>query len=255
MKRVILTGCLGLLLMAAYSQETGRVSAGTPYKWGMQGSLEVMNRNLSSYHSTRDTFNANRERNLAYNSRLNGDPHATRFVNVNIECDPNGMKLSWDAIQQFGADNYEVQQSTDGNRWTTVGVVPANRTEFGRSNYSFTYYKSVDNVLIRIAATSRGGEATYSEILESPCNIYNAIGVTPNPVYGTANVRIGSPFASRAKVALVNSAGAVVHAQDLSLSMGANDLPLNMNRLPAGQYTLFIQWMNGKQKEIKIIKR
>lgn len=255
MKKVILTGCLGLLLSAAYTQETGRVSAGTPYKWGMNGSLEVMNRNLSSYYSTKDTLFANQQRQMTSANRLNGNPHATRFVNIQTECDPNGMKLSWDAVQQFGADMYEVEHSSDGRNWTVAGVVPANRTDFGRANYNFTYYKALNNVLVRIKAKAMDGEYVYSEILDSPCSIYNAIGVTPNPVYSTANVRIGSPMASRAKVSLVNSAGAVVHTQDLSLSMGANDLPLNMNRLPAGQYTLYIQWMNGKQREIKILKR
>lgn len=165
------------------------------------------------------------------------------------------MTFDWVAVQQFNADRYEIEQSTDGHNWTVVGVVPANRTEFGDASYNFTYNKNVSNVLFRLTATSTGGERIFSSILESPCSNNAYVGVTQNPVYSSTTIRIGSPTTARINLMLLDIRGAAVHSSDATLNTGINSLPLDMSRLSRGGYTLVIRWLNGKEEALQLFKK
>lgn len=255
MRRMILMGCLGLLSLVSHAQRSnGRVPSGTPLKWSMNGSVEVMPGDLAYYYGSTDSAASFRRNPTPANTALGGNPNATRFATVQTHCNNNAMAFDWVTVQQFNADRYEIEQSTDGRNWTVVGVVPANRTELGEASYNFTYNKNVSNALFRIAATTTGGERIYSAVLESPCDVNSYVGVTQNPVYSATTVRIGSPNAVRVKLTLLDSRGAAVHSSDASLNAGINSLPLDMSRLPRGTYTLVIQWRNGKQEMLQLAK-
>jgi hypothetical protein len=255
MRGMILMACLWVLSLATYAQRSnGRVPSGTPLKWSMNGSTEVMPGDLSYYYGSTDTAAANRRNNITSNTALGGSPTANRFAAVQTHCNINAMAFDWVAVQQFNADRYEIEQSTDGRNWTVIGVVPANRTEFGEASYNFTYNKNISSALFRITATSTGGDRVSSATLESPCSNNSFIGVTQNPVYSNTTVRIGSPSNARVRLTLLDSRGAVVHSSDASLSSGINSLPLDMSRLPRGGYTLFISWRNGKEQTLQLVK-
>lgn len=120
-----------MLALAGSTQEVSRIPSGTPLKWGMNGSVEIMPGNLKTYYGTNDTATAHLRGRTGYTTALGGNTNATRFAAVRAQCDNNAMVLQWTAVQQFGADNYEIEQSADGRNWRVVGVVPANRTELG----------------------------------------------------------------------------------------------------------------------------
>jgi hypothetical protein len=254
MRSVILTGCLWVLAAAACAQEYSRVPSG-PVKWGQNSSIEIMPGNLATYYGTNDTASAHRRGRTGYTTAVGGNPTATRFASVRTQCDDNAMVLQWTAVQQFGADTYEVQQSADGRNWTVVGVVPANRTEFGESNYRFDYRKEGRDAFYRILATSIGGDRVVSPVLESPCSNTAYLALTPNPVYSTTTVRIGSPTTAKVKMVLLDAKGAVVMSRDASLVAGTNHLPLDMSRVQRGYYTLVIRWLNGKQETLGLVKK
>jgi hypothetical protein len=252
---MILMGCLWGLSLATYAQRSnGRVPSGTPLKWSMNGSVEVMPGDLAYYYSSADSAATNRRLTLVSNTALGGNPNATRFASVQPQCNNNSMTLNWVAVQQFNADRYEIEQSTDGRNWTVIGVVPANRTEFGEASYNFTYNKNASDAVFRITATSTGGDRVSSAVLESPCSNNAYVGVTENPVYSSTTVRIGSPTTARVQMALLDSRGAAVYSREASLSAGINNIPLDLGRLPRGGYTLVISWRNGKQETIKLSK-
>jgi hypothetical protein len=165
------------------------------------------------------------------------------------------MVLSWEAIQQFNADRYEIEQSDDQRTWRVIGVVPANRTEFGRANYNFRYSQNTGSSLFRITAFTTGGERLYSALLESPCSNTSYLAITPNPVYNSTTLRIGSPATARVKVILFNSAGAALQQREATLQSGINHVPLDLSSLPRGAYSVMIIWTGGRQESLQLIKQ
>ena len=255
MRLMLLMGCLWMLVTASYAQENSRVRSGTPLRWGMNGSIEIMEGDLAVYYGSNDTNTINRRNTVPVSTAIGGNPHATRFASVQGLCDENAVQLNWVAVQQFSADRYEIEQSADGRNWTSAGVVPANRTDFGEASYNFHYTKNSSNNLFRVTAVSNTGEKAYSSVIQSPCSANSYLAISPNPVYSNTTLRIGSPIATRAKLLLVNSGGVVVHTSNENLAQGTNHVPLNMSNLSKGYYTLIIQWNSGRQDELKLVRQ
>jgi hypothetical protein len=257
MRSKIMMGCLMMLSIATYAQRNGRVPSGANLKWAMSGGIEIMPGDLRYHYGSPDTLNNNRyNTTTTFNTALGGNPTATRFAGIRTQCDQNAIQLNWVAIQQqFGADRYEIEQSSNGRNWNVIGVVPANRTEFGEASYNFNYNKNVNNVFFRIVAINIGGERVFSSVLDSPCSSNNYLAVTPNPVYSSTTLRIGSPSNAKVRAALLDSKGAMVHTYDIGLSAGINHYPLDMSRFPRGNYTLVLSWINGKQETLSIVKQ
>lgn len=255
MRSKILTGCLWLLATAACAQDYGRVPSGLPLKWGMNSSVEVMPRELAYHYSTTDSTATYRRHRANLNTPMDRNPHVTRFDGVRAQCDATGLVLSWMAIQAFGADRYEVEQSSDGRNWTVVGVVPAQQTRRGEALYSFSYAKNARDGFFRIRATSIGGDRVVSSVLESPCSPTAFLSVTPNPVYSTTTLRIGSPTATKVRLMILDTHRAMVFSSDASLVPGTNHLPIDMSRLPGGHYLLVISWSGGKEETLGLVKK
>lgn len=261
MRSMLLTGCLWMLSVATYAQNIDRVPSGTPLRWGMNGSIEIMDDGLAPYYSR--AGNPANITPVPFNSNLNtattalgGNPYNTRFASVQAQCANNSVVLNWVAVQRYNANFYEIEQSEDGGRtWKEVGEVPANRTDFGEAAYSFTYFKDARNVLFRVAAVSNGNERLFSPAFESPCSLTAGVSVIPNPVYSSAIVRLGSNTTARVKLLLLDSKGVVVQSRDAGLQRGMNDLTVDMSDLPSGYYTLAIRWANGKQIVRQVVKQ
>jgi hypothetical protein len=257
MRSVIMMGCLWMLSLTTLAQSNGRVRSGTPLRWSMNGSIEVMDGDLARYYGStnKNTIATNRLNRNASVTAYEGNPNATRFSMVQAQCDQNSILLNWAAIQQPGADRYEIEQSEDGYNWTVVGTVPANRTELGEASYNFKYNKNVSNAQFRIMATNIAGERISSSILESPCSNDAYLNISPNPVYSTTTLRIGSPTASRVNMLLLDARGIVMLSRDAGLMQGINNVPLDLSSLPRGSYTIVIRWFNGKQETLKVSKQ
>lgn len=254
MRSMIWIGCLCLLTITSQAQGN-RVRSGTPLRWGMNGSIEIMEGDLATYHGSTDTNTINRRNVVPVSTPVSGNPNATRFASVQGLCSQNSVLLNWVALQHSGADRFDIEQSTNGRNWTNVGVVPANRTDFGEVSYSFNYDRNTANTLFRVSAVSNTGERVYSSIIESPCSPNAYMAITPNPAYNATTVRVGSPVATRAKLLLINSVGVVVQASNQNLAQGINSIPLNLGNVSKGYYTLVIQWNSGRQDELRLVKQ
>ena len=255
MKTVLLMMGLCELSLTTFSQGQGRVRSGTPLRWGMNGSIEVMEGDLAVHYGSNDTAANYRRNRTPMSAAVGGNPHALSFSSVKAFCSQNSVSFSWIASQQSATERFNIEQSTDGINWKTLGAVPANRVDFGRASYNFDYHGNTGNAVFRITAYTMGGEKVSSSTIESPCSNTSSLAVLQNPVYSTTTVRIGSPTATRVRMMVVSSSGVVVQTRDAGLLQGLNDLPLDISALNTGLYTLYIQWRDGKQDALNIMKQ
>jgi hypothetical protein len=250
---MILMGIFYLFSVTAYTQAS-RVRSGTPLRWSMNSSVEIMEGDLTQYYGSSDSSGV--KRNGIINVTTVSNPHALRFSSVQAQCNHDAMMLNWTAVQQPDADRYEVEQSDDnGASWRVVGTVLARQTQTGESAYTFHYNKNAANSLFRIAAVTTNGARLFSSLVNSPCGINSYLSATPNPVYSTTTVRIGSPTTTKLRLMLVDTRGVVVQKKDVTVSAGTNSLPVDMSNLVSGYYTLAIQWMGGRQDVINLVKQ
>src|SRR5215203_523971 len=244
MRRILLLGCFYFVVLSGNTQLTSRVKSGTPLRWGMNSSFEILEGDLRQHYGTTDTAANKRNTSVTPNETIT-NLRSIRFRNVQAQCDANSMLVNWVSTQQSGANFFEIEQSDDNsNNWKVIGAVPADQTQQGQSSYAFRYYKNAPNSVFRIAAVANTGERLYSSVFESPCSVNSFLSITPNPVYSTTTLRVGSSTPTKLKLLLVDTRGTVVQNRDVSILQGSNSLSLDMSNLPRGYYTLAIQWMN-----------
>ena len=255
MRGMLLLSCFYLVALSSNAQLTNRVKSGTPLRWGMNSSIEIMEGDLNQYYGTTDTA-ANKRYSTWVSTESMTNPNSIRFRNVQAQCDNTSMLVNWVATQQSGIHFFEIEQSDDNsNQWKVIGSLPASQTHPGPFSYNFNYDKNAPNSVFRIAAITNTGERLYSSLFESPCNVNSFLSLTPNPVFSTATLRIGSSNPTKLKLLLVDAGGVVVQNKDVTILQGSNNLSVDMSNLQRGYYVLAIQWMNGKQNTINMIKQ
>jgi hypothetical protein len=254
MKRAIIVMCIGLFAVAAHAQydERDRLVSINPLRNG-DGSFMKANNPLFHNNTSTDTTTAKKRR--LYISASN-DPFVFRISSIQALCDLNSLQLNWTTIQQQGdADHFEIEQSSDGGiTWTSIGITPATRFKTGAIPYSFVYNRSLGNVDLRVAAVNIAGEKRYSSIARSACATNNLFSAD-NLVYGTANIRIGSPVTQNVKMVLTNQSGTAVLTKEAGLTQGVNSISVDMSSLQKGIYVLTVIWPGGTQQSVKIIKQ
>ena len=255
MKAIMITSCFIFISIAAVSQQGSRVRSGNNLRWAMNGSVEIMEGDLAQQYGTSDSATYKRF-NTTNNSATTTNPRLTRFSAVQGQCDNNSLVLNWTAVQQSGAERYEIEQSTDGvSNWKNVGTVLANQTQVGTSTYSFNYYKNASDLFFRIVAVSSNAERLYSSIFKSPCSVNSFLSIVPNPVYSSAVLRIGAQTTEKVRILVVDTRGTIVQRKDVTLSQGANSHTLDMSSLRPGYYSVAIQRSNGKQDVLNVVKQ
>jgi hypothetical protein len=162
--------------------------------------------------------------------------------------------LSWNTLTEQNNSGFDVQRSTDGSSFTTIGFVASKATN-GNSNaniaYSFADGKaSAGNNYYRLVQKDKDGKTAISDIVL----IKNAAGsgarisaTYPNPVTASLSIVISASIADKATIQIVDLAGKVVSQQMTAITAGNNNVKVNAAGLPSGVYTIKAILPNGKQ--------
>ena len=102
--------------------------------------------------------------------------------------------LSWYSQAEINFKNYEVQYSTNGQSYNTIGKVDA---KGDNTYYTFSYQSAQGRVYYRLLLMDRNGQSKYSNILSinASCTGKN-VAVYPNPAYSLLNVNISGFLSS-----------------------------------------------------------
>jgi hypothetical protein len=184
-------------------------------------------------------------------------PLPVQFVLFNVKCEGSRVMIHWKTAQEINASHFEVQRSSNGSDWTTIGTLQAAGNSSLPQSYSF-----IDNspllsgALYRIAEFDLDGKKQYTSINRADCGNVETWKAWPNPVDQQLFLTISVVNGSQAMIRLFDSRGALLREQRNTLMSGSNQLNVDMQRLPAGTYHVVATWDNGQtQRSVKIIKR
>jgi endonuclease I len=163
----------------------------------------------------------------------------TNLLSVNLldfDATKNGntVSLNWKAAGESNFKEYQVERSTDGRIFETVGIVGGN----GSSQYQFTdaALPVAKNVFYRLKLMDRDGTFTYSKVRN--VRLFNASGVLlfPNPTGNNAVIKLQQPLQAAAQAVISDMAGRRVMLQ--TLSPGQNNYNINLSQLAPGRYII-----------------
>lgn len=192
------------------------------------------------------------------------NPLPVKFTSFTVECLDGSARIVWKTAQEENSSRFDIQKSTDGSQWQTIGHLAAAGNSSVQKDYSFMDAGATSGppsgtsgtAFYRVVEFDLDGSPTYSPIAAANCGIPGADPVVyPNPVANTCWITLNAPRTSVLKIEIVDAGGATRQTQIASLSQGSNKIDIDLRALSPGLYILHLQWENGlRTKIIKIEK-
>ena len=168
----------------------------------------------------------------------------------------NGL-LNWKTSDEQNTASFDIERSTDGRSYITVGNVAAYNTA-GNHQYNYTDNNitslGVPVVYYRLKQKDIDGQFTYSRIVAlSIDNSGSIVLLYPNPVFNQANVTITINKAEKIQSRIVDNTGRVVKQQQWNLIAGSSSLSVDVSLLAKGMYYLELkgETINERRQFVK----
>ena len=155
--------------------------------------------------------------------------------------------LRWSTASEQNSSNFEVQQSNDFIKFTTIASVPAAGFSNTEKQYNYTTKLTEPKIYFRLKLIDKDGSSKLSNIVSavSTCSISTPT-VFPNPVKSIFSITGLSGFG----MLVLYDNGKKIQI----LKYSGTSQKMNIGHLASGTYLLQIQKNNTATKTIKIIK-
>jgi len=165
-------------------------------------------------------------------------PLPVNFLSLDVQKDWNGARLSWKIEAQVNVQQYEVEKSVDGRRYTRVGVVAATDA----SQYSFTDQMVSGKTWYRIKSVDQDGRYKYSSII-----IYNSgdsrVEIKAFPLPVQQELTLQHPAATASSRIMVHAVdGRLV--KSVKTNAGTQQTIIDCSQLVKGTY--FVKYDDGR---------
>lgn len=158
------------------------------------------------------------------------------------------VRLDWEAETDQLHDYFEVEKSTDGVSFASIGRGPAVAPYF-----FFDPSPAVGLNYYRIRQVDRDGRVTYSSIVTiqyQPQSLQ--VRAYPNPAKDYLKIRIQSPGDDQFTISLTDLAGRVIHQQQVSTGAGQQEWSIATNKLASQVYLLTVK---NSRNEVVLIEK
>lgn len=164
---------------------------------------------------------------------------ASRKFDLAAKPSGKAIELKWTVTNEYNVARYDVEFSTDGRNFTTIGQVAASNITDANKYYGFVHNSPVNGInYYRIKMIDKDGAVSYSPVRDASINVSGVL-VYPNPFKHALNV-IMQNVTGPVKLRIMDLSGRVLMQQSFTGSISLS----NLNKLSSGVYVL--QVTDGK---------
>jgi type IX secretion system substrate protein len=225
---------------------TGSIYVSTPNE------LYILNNDLSLSHLGTFSVGGSGADLTSCNFPVSVLPVVWENFSVTLQ-DNHSVVINWVVSRQTDNKEYNVERSSDGKNWSSIGVVANEDSYTASQSYSLTDANPLSgNNYYRIRQDDINGKVSYSAIKTVNAESTAKVAVWPNPAKNIINIQQeNSSGMHNINAEIFNQSGQKV-ASGL-LHNGINTV--NIESLPAGYYIVHIDVSNGEKYNQKIIKQ
>lgn len=144
--------------------------------------------------------------------------------------------LNWVTSFEYNNDHFEIEVSTNGSDYHSIGTVASQGNSNIEQKYSFTDRLPANGInYYRLKQVDKDGTITYSNIITLHFYLDKYITIYPNPVKDVLTVTLGKPSAN-VLVQVIAADGKLVYNR--TLSAVTRVLNIDVHALPQGTYML-----------------
>lgn len=164
-------------------------------------------------------------------------PLPVNLISFNAIAASNNHRLTWKVTDEIDLEHYDVERSTDGRNFITIGIVSATSS----TQYSFTSPAIPGTAYYRLKMMDIDGTHEYSRIIRLNSRQTNFIDVSPNPFKGQINMNVNIDNDATYDFRLVDAMGKLIRQKQENLSRGMHSIGWNnLDILTPGIYILII---------------
>jgi hypothetical protein len=165
-----------------------------------------------------------------------------QIITFTGKADGNYANLSWTTANEINIKEYQVEQSTDGINFKTIGSVAAKGAGTGRNVYGFmANQQGINSAYYRLKIVENSINGGYSKVVELKNGISSSEGLTifPNPAKEKVSVIYTSDVAiSNAHIIIEDVTGRKVIDWDYSIYQGNNTITIPLGNVAKGIYLI-----------------
>ena len=189
-----------------------------------------------------------------------GSPLSVKMTSFNVKKESTVALLKWITEAEIKNDYYEVERSSDGINYKTVGTVTGNGTTNDIKNYQFADPINFSDKIVyyRLKIVDFDNKITYSKIIA--LRLDGVVGIRdytvyPNPFKSDVRLQINSAIETQATLRINNMAGQQQTVRLINVQPGENIIVIkDLDNLKPGMYLLEIITTDGKITQ-KIVKQ
>ena len=187
-------------------------------------------------------------------------PVPVNLVNLNANLSGNNVLVNWITASEQNSDRYVVERSIDGTIFAAVGTVKAAGNSNTYQSYLFTdagakALIATGTMYYRLAMYDRDGHMEYSKVVSVSNNNDVDVSLFPNPFNNQLVLNINSNEAGNVTVAILDINGKQQYSSSIAVSKGSNTKVLEgFEGLSSGIYFARIN-SETSVKVIKLIKK
>jgi hypothetical protein len=191
--------------------------------------------------------------NLSIGATVGQGPLPVSFMGIvaNRVDNGNGIQVKWDVGDEVNVDRYELQRSTTGGSFTTVGTIGAKH----KSVYSFTDPNGKASVLYyRVRSVDADGSFKYSGIIKLTNNssYSDVLKSYPSPARDMVTLQHGQ-LTTGATFTVTNMDGKVMKV--VKPGSGNSNTMIDISNFATGTYIIRLNNGDGKVETTTIIKQ
>jgi hypothetical protein len=176
-------------------------------------------------------------------------PLPVNFITITAKKNDNNVDIKWAVADEINVDHYEIERSSDGRNFKTIGSVYA-----GKKNvYSYTDGQVPNGpALYRVKNVDIDGRFKYSTIIR--VNFSKTIELRAFPSPATNQVTIEYPtLSATGKFTVATIDGRTVKM--LNAVQGTNQTSIDLTGLKSGMYIVRFDNGSGKTESMKVMKQ
>jgi hypothetical protein len=170
----------------------------------------------------------------------------------------NAAALYWQTAQEQAASHFNVQRSTNGADFITIGKVMAIGNSTTRRDYVFTDQAigslRADKVYYRLQMEDLNGKQELSKIITLRPEVGSSIQLLANPVNDQAVLLIQAKEKATVTLSVTDVSGRALITSQRVAEFGMNTLSLPVQTLASGIYMLTVKY-NDHIQTLRFIKQ
>jgi hypothetical protein len=177
----------------------------------------------------------------------------TELTAFNANCTEIGTTINWQTASEHNSASFDVEKSRDGINWSVAETIVAGGNSAATIDYSILdTEKATGVVYYRLNQIDLDGASKIYGPISATCFETTDFTATvfPNPASGMVTLELDVPTAQTVSIQICGTDGKVIEQIANTLEEGTTQIPLSIETLNVGVYTLKVNVEN----EIKTIK-